>query len=100
VTQHDDSLPPPPADPKKTIGGIFSDIPVEISVELGRIKMPLREVLAKLSPGSVVPLSKLTGERLDVRVNDRLVARGEAVAIGERYAVRIVELVGAREEKS
>ena len=42
----------------------------------------------------MIPLGKMTGEKLDVRVNERLVARGEAVAVGERYGVRIVEIVG------
>ena len=44
-------------------------------------------------PGAVIPLSKVTGESLDIRINDRLVARGEAVAIGERYGVRMVEIL-------
>jgi len=74
----------------------LGDIPVEVSVDLGRTKLSLREVIARLGPGSVIPLSKLTGERLDIRVNDRLVARGEAVAVGERYAVRITEVIGQK----
>jgi flagellar motor switch protein FliN/FliY len=66
---------------------------VELSVELGRVTMSLKELIARLGPGSVIPLTKLTGEKLDVRINERLVARAEAVAIGERYGVRIVEIV-------
>jgi len=52
-----------------------------------RVTMTMREVASRLGPGSVLTLSKLTGEPLDIRVNDRLVARGEAVAIGDRYGV-------------
>ena len=48
-----------------------------------------------MGPGSVITLGKNTGEKLDIRVNERLVARGEAVAVGERYGVRIVEIIGA-----
>ena len=76
---------------------LLADVPVELSVELGRVVMSLREVGARLGPGSIIPLSKLTGDKLDVRINERLVARAEAVAIGERYGARIVEIV--RDEK-
>ncbi|MCC7381312.1 MAG: flagellar motor switch protein FliN [Deltaproteobacteria bacterium] len=82
------------------LDAILGDIPVELSVELGRVTMSLRELMQRLGPGSVIPLTKLTGDRLDIRVNDRLVARGEAVALGERYGVRVVELVSNRGEKS
>ena len=79
-------------------GGSFEvllrDVPLELSVELGRVTLSLRELAGRLGPGSVIPLGKMTGEKLDVRVNERLVARGEAVAVGERYGVRIVEIVG------
>lgn len=73
---------------------IFGDVPLELSVELGRVSMSLREVAGRLGPGSIIALAKLTGDKLDIRINDRLVARGEAVAVGERYGVRIVEIVG------
>lgn len=74
---------------------LLRDVPLELSVELGRITLSLREVAGRLGPGSIIPLSKLTGEKLDVRINGQLVARGEAVAVGERYGVRIVEIVGS-----
>jgi len=73
---------------------LLADVPLEISVELGRVNLSLREIASRLGPGSVITLNKLTGEKLDVRVNDRLVARGEAVAVGDRYGIRIVEIVG------
>ncbi len=77
---------------------LLRDVPLELSVELGRTTLTLREVAQRLGPGSIIPLGKLTGEKLDVRVNERLVARGEAVAVGERYGVRIVDLVVAKEK--
>ena len=76
------------------IEALLGDVPVELSVELGRVTLSLREVAGRLGPGSIITLSKLAGEKLDIRVNDRLVARGEAVAVGEQYGVRIVEIVG------
>ncbi len=72
---------------------LLGDVPLELSVELGRITLSLREMAARLGPGSIITLAKLTGERLDIRVNERLVARGEAVAVGDRYGVRIVEII-------
>lgn len=78
-------------------GGSFTsllgDVPLELSVELGRTRLSLREVAGRLGPGSIITLSKLTSEKLDVRVNDRLVARGEAVAVGDRFGIRITEIV-------
>lgn len=70
---------------------LLMDIPLKVTVELGRRKMTISEVLA-LGPGSVVELSKTAGEPLDIYVNDRLVARGEAVMVGDRYGVRITEV--------
>lgn len=67
------------------------DVPVELTVELGRKRVRINDVL-RLGPGSVLELSKASGEPLDILVNDRLVARGEAVVIGERYGVRITEV--------
>ncbi len=70
---------------------VLLDIPLQLSVELGRNRMPISEVL-RLGRGSVVELSKAAGEALDIYVNDRLVGRGEAVMVGERYGVRITEI--------
>ena len=73
--------------------GLIQDIDVRLTVELGRTDMPLREVLA-LSEDSVVMLDRLTDEPLDVKVNGKLIARGEVVAEGNRFGLRILELVG------
>ncbi|MDQ2643078.1 MAG: flagellar motor switch protein FliN [Myxococcota bacterium] len=77
--------------------GFVMDVPVELTVEIGRKNLKIADVL-RLGPGSVVELTKDNGEPLDVYVNNRLVARGEAVVVGERYGVRLTEvLVGDRE---
>ncbi len=80
-----------PNDPLSTL----YDVPVRVSVELGRSELPLSKV-ATLGPGAVVELGKGAGESLDVRINGKLVARGEAVVVGEKYGIRIVEIVRAR----
>lgn len=69
----------------------FGDVAVNLSVELGRTDLPLREVLA-LSEGSVVALSRMTDELLDVTANGRIIARGEVVVDNGRFALRIVSL--------
>lgn len=68
------------------------DVRVEITAELGRRTMRIADVLA-LTEGSVVEFTKGADEPLDIRVNGQLVARGEAVVLGERYGVRITEVV-------
>jgi flagellar motor switch protein FliN len=77
----------------ESLKSLLSDVPLELAVELGRITLNLGDLAARLGPGSIIPLNKTTGDKLDVRVNGRLVARAEAVAVGERCGVRIVEIV-------
>jgi flagellar motor switch protein FliN len=72
------------------------DIALDVSVELGRGRMEIADIL-QLGPGSVVELTKLAGEPLDVLVNGRLMARGEAVIVGEKFGVRITEVVSKGE---
>jgi flagellar motor switch protein FliN/FliY len=72
------------------------DISLDVAVELGRGRMEIQEIL-HLGPGSVVELSKLAGEPLDVLVNGRLMARGEAVLVGDKFGVRITEVVSPGE---
>src|SRR5579872_6633950 len=74
---------------------LMYDLPVEITVELGRRRMTIGEFL-ELGPGAVLELRKLVGDPLEIRVNQRLVARGEAVAVGEMYGVRITEVLPRR----
>jgi flagellar motor switch protein FliN/FliY len=73
---------------------LVSDVPLQVTVEIGGARMLLRDVL-ELESGSVVELDRETGQLADVLVNGRLVARGDVTAAGERVAVRIVELVGS-----
>jgi flagellar motor switch protein FliN/FliY len=73
---------------------LLHDVPLELTVELGRIRMNLSELAARLGPGSIITLDTATGAPLDVRVNNRLVARAEAIAVGEKCGIRIVELIG------
>ncbi|AKH44158.1 flagellar motor switch protein FliN/FliY [Altererythrobacter atlanticus] len=79
--------------------GLIQDIDVRLTVELGRTQMRLRDVLG-LAEESVVTLDRLTDEPLDVMVNGKLIARGEVVAEGNRFGLRILELVGANGQGS
>jgi flagellar motor switch protein FliN/FliY len=74
--------------------GLIQDIDVRLTVELGRTQMRLRDVLA-LAEDSVVRLDRLVDEPLDVMVNGKLIARGEVVSEGNRFGLRILELVSA-----
>ncbi len=77
----------------KRLETLLHDVPLELTVELGRIRLSLAELAGRLGPGSIITLDKLTGAPLDVRINSRLVARAEAVAVGDRCAIRILEIV-------
>ncbi len=68
------------------------DIPLKVSVELGRTRLPIRDIL-QLSQGSVVELSKFAGEPLEVLVNDRLIARGEVVVVNEKFGIRLTDII-------
>ncbi len=72
------------------------DVPLEVTVELGRTKLLVHELL-KLGQGSVVELSKLAGETLEIFANQKLVARGEAVVVNDKYGVRLTEVVSPME---
>ena len=72
------------------------DVPLQVTVELGRKKMRIGHLLA-LAKGSVVELDKVAGEPLDVRVNDQLVARGEAVVVNDKFGVRLTDVVSTKE---
>jgi flagellar motor switch protein FliN/FliY len=88
----------PPAAPKgadvKPSEGLdfVMDVPVEVSVEIGRRKMRIAEIL-RIGSGSVLELDKVAGEPLDIYVNNRIVARGEAVVVGDHYGVRLTEIL-------
>ena len=75
---------------------LIMDIPLRVSVELGRTKMPESELL-NLGQGSVIELNKLAGEPMEVLVNDKLIARGEAVVINEKFGVRLTDIISTKE---
>jgi flagellar motor switch protein FliN/FliY len=75
---------------------IVLDVSVQLSLEVGRARMTIRDFL-QLAPGSVVELERTAGDPLDVFVNDRLVAHGEVVMVNDRYGVRFTEAVGPGE---
>ncbi len=68
------------------------DVPLQISVEVGRSKILLRDLL-KMSEGYVIELDKLAGEPLDLYVNSRLIAKGEAVLVGDKFGIRLTDVV-------
>ncbi|MGK5089265.1 flagellar motor switch protein FliN [Bdellovibrionota bacterium FG-2] len=68
------------------------DIPLKVTVELGRSKMAIRDIL-QLAQGAVVELSKFAGEPLEVLVNDKLIARGEVVVVNEKFGIRLTDII-------
>jgi flagellar motor switch protein FliN/FliY len=79
---------------------LLMDVVLEISVELGRTQMTLKQVL-ELQKGSVIELDRLAGEVVDIFINGRAVAKGEVVVVDDKFGVRITELLAnKREEKA
>ncbi len=89
-------LAPPAAPHEPGRLDILLDVPLEISVELGRVRMTVREVV-DLGTGSIVEVDKAAGEPVDVMVNGRLVAKGEVVVIEDNFGVRITEILNPNE---
>lgn len=75
---------------------LIMDIPLRVAVELGRTKMVVNDLL-NLGQGSVIELNKLAGEPMEVLVNDKLVARGEAVVVNEKFGVRLTDIISPTE---
>ncbi len=75
---------------------VLQNIPVTISVEVGRTSLKIRDLM-RLTQGSVVELDRIAGEPLDLLVNDTLVAQGEVVLVNERYGVRLTQVIPAAE---
>lgn len=71
---------------------LILDIPLKVSVELGRTKILVQDLL-KLHKGSVIELSKLAGEPLEILVNNRIVAKGEVIVVNEKFGVRLSDVV-------
>jgi flagellar motor switch protein FliN/FliY len=72
------------------------DIPLLISVELGRTKMLINDLL-QMGQGSVIELDKLAGEPMEIYVNSRLIARGEVVVVNEKFGVRLTDIISPSE---
>ncbi len=68
------------------------DIPLELSVELGKTKMLVNDLL-QLGQGSIIELNKLAGESLEVYINQKLIARGEVVVVNEKFGVRLTDVI-------
>jgi flagellar motor switch protein FliN/FliY len=86
-----------PLEPGNPAGGkqdldLILDIPVQLSVELGRTKIPIKTIL-QLAQGSVIELDALAGEPMDVLVNGCLIAQGEVVVVNEKFGVRLTDIV-------
>ena len=70
---------------------VVMDVPVEISVELGSCRMPMREVL-QLAIGSVIQLDKVADAPVDIFVNRKLIAKGEVVVVEDRFGIKVTEI--------
>jgi flagellar motor switch protein FliN len=85
---------------KKGAGGrdinFLLDIPLVVTVEVGRTKMLIKDLL-QLGQGSVVEFDKLVGEPMEVLVNDKLIARGEVVVVNEKFGIRLTDIISPME---
>jgi len=90
----------PLAQPSAGVGdsniNLIMDVPLQVTVELGRTRKLIRDIL-ELTPGSIIELDKLAGEPVDILVNGKLIAKGEVVVIDDNFGVRIVEIVSPLE---
>ena len=75
---------------------LLLDIPLEVTVEMGHTRLPLRALL-QLGAGSVIELGKLAGEPLDLLVNGKPIARGEAVMVNDKFGVRLTDVISPSE---
>ena len=75
---------------------VILDIPVSLSLEVGRTQIPIRNLL-QLTQGSVIELDRLAGEPLDVMVNGTLIAHGEVVVVNEKYGIRLTDVMSPSE---
>ena len=92
----DNETTTPPPSGKTANLDLILDIPLTVTVELGRSKMLINDLL-QLGQGSVIELTKLAGEPLEVLVNQKLVARGEVVVVNEKFGVRLTDIVSPME---
>jgi flagellar motor switch protein FliN/FliY len=93
----DNTLPPTDTKPSCTQNqerglNFLYDIPLQVSVEVGRSRILLKDLL-KMNEGYVIELDKLAGEPLDLYINSKLIARGEAVMVGDKFGIRLTDVV-------
>jgi len=72
------------------------DIPLDVSVELGRVKMLVNDLL-QLGQGSIIELNKPSGEPVEIYINSKLIARGEVVVVDEKFGIRVTDVISALE---
>ena len=75
---------------------LLLDIPLEITIELGRTRMLINDLL-KLGQGSVIELSKEAGDTLEILANNRLIAKGDVVVVNKKYGIRLTEVISPME---
>ncbi len=90
--------PPPFSEGPDGLGRV-RDIPLEVTVELGRTRLLIRDIM-DLSAGSIIELDKIAGEPVDLFANGMLVARGEVVVIDDNFGVRVTEIVTAQDRRA
>ncbi len=94
------ATPTPPAPkPNEHTLDFIRDVKLAVTVDFGRSGLSVERLL-KLDNGSVIELDKLSGEPLDVSVNGKLVARGEAVIVNDRFGIRVTEIVSHDDDQS
>ena len=81
-----------PLTPGEVNLNLLMDIPLKVTVELGRTKKMIKEIL-EFTQGSIIELDKLAGEPVDILVNNKLIAKGEVVVIDENFGVRVTDIV-------
>lgn len=89
------AAPPTKKNPSRALEFIL-DVPLQVTVEVGRSRMTIHDLL-QLGQGSVVELEKLAGEPLDIYINGKAVARGEAVIVNEKFGVRLTDIIAPEE---
>ncbi|KPK90026.1 MAG: flagellar motor switch protein FliN [Deltaproteobacteria bacterium SM23_61] len=91
-------VPPPGGGGQKEAPNLdfVLDIPLEISVELGRAKMLISDLL-QLGQGSVIELNKLAGEPVEIFINQKLIARGEVVVVNEKFGIKMTDILSPME---
>lgn len=92
----DELTPSPKTAPVHPELEFILDIPLEVSVEIGRTRMLIKDLL-KLNQGSIIELDKFAGEPVEIYVNGKLMAKGEVVVVNDRFGVRVTEIISAQE---